>query len=64
MADLRKTGLKMRNDVSENLAPKFFQRERGHVPHSTTPLPPMKVRLWRIFFLPYSVTGHEWSLTY
>ena len=50
-ASLRKIGLTM-NYVSNNIG-------RGHVPHSTTPLPPSgKCTSGGYFYL----TGHEWSL--
>ena len=60
MADLRKIGLKMGDDVSENLAPKF-PSEGGAMSLTTLhlPLPPSPHESVHIFCL----TGNEWSLT-
>ena len=39
-ADLRKIGLKMKERRFRELSSWVPQRKQGHIPHSTTPLPP------------------------
>ena len=59
-ADLWNIGPQMTEWHFRELSSWISQRGWGHIPHSTTPLPPRKVYHWHIFGL----TGDEWSLTY
>ena len=60
MADLCKIGLKMEDDVSENLAPKFHSNAEAMSLAPLPPVPKISAPLPHILCL----TSHEWSLTY